>query len=93
MVLFTWFSAVGCQSKSEAGSLVAIFSVIIGWGIFFFWAETCEVQWAAPFVPYVFVGDISIKVDFLKAFVSQGAVLIGVIGIACFRYIKIKRYL
>lgn len=94
LVLFTWFAAFGCQSRSEAGSLVAIFSVIIGWGIIFGWAWTCKVQWAMAFVPYSFAEiQTTVEFDALKNLISQGPVLIGVIAIACYRYVKLRRYL
>jgi hypothetical protein len=102
LVLFTWFTAFGCQSRSEAGSLVAIFGVIIAWGIIFLWARICEVPWAMPFVPYSFVPNptsiefdavTSMEFDAVKTLISQGPVLIGVIFIACYRYVKLRRYL
>lgn len=105
IILFTWFSAFGCQTTSEAGSLVAMFSVIIGWGIFLFWAGICSVQWAMPlvpyFIPYAFVADAptvhigswSIKYNLLRAVLSQSMPAVLVLVIACFRYVKIRRYL
>jgi len=91
LFLFTWFCAFGCQSRSEAGSLVAMFGVFIGWGIAFFWATTCEVTWAAPFVPYsltrLTTGGTVVSI-FLQSLVS-----VAVLGIACYRYVSIRRYL
>jgi ABC-type transport system involved in multi-copper enzyme maturation permease subunit len=91
LFLFTWFCVFGCQSRSEAGSLGAMFSVFIGWGIVFFWTTTCEVTWAAPFVPYSLMklttGWIAV------AIIVQSLVSIGVLGVACYRYASIRRYL
>jgi ABC-type transport system involved in multi-copper enzyme maturation permease subunit len=91
LFLFTWFCAFGCQSRSEAGSLGAMFSVFIGWGIVFFWATTCEVTWAALFVPYYLTelgADGIVITIFLQSLVS-----VAVLGIACYRYVSIRRYL
>lgn len=93
VILFTWFSAFGCQGRSEAGSLAAMFSVIIGWGILYFWANVCEIQWVMAFVPYVFVAETPMTFDWLRIVLSQVPILVLVIVIACFRYVKIKRYL
>ena len=91
LFLFTWFCAFGCQSRSEAGSLGAMFSVFIGWGIAFFWATTCEVTWAAPFVPYSLAG-LTAGGPVLTIFL-QSLVAAAVLGIACYRYVSIRRYL
>jgi hypothetical protein len=91
LILFTWFCAFGCQSRNEAGSLVAMSGVFIGWGIAFFWAEICNVAWAEPFVPYSLAGlgyDWPVGAIFL-----QGLVAAAVLAIACHRYVSIRRYL
>ncbi len=91
LFLFTWFCAFGCQSRSEAGSLGAMFSVFIGWGIAFFWATTCEVTWAVPFVPYSLTkltAEGTVVTIFLQSLVS-----VVVLSIACYRYVSIRRYL
>jgi hypothetical protein len=93
LVLFTWFCAFGCQSRSEAGSLVAMFGVFIGWGIIFFWSNVCEVTWAAPFVPYSFTIMRITKVGPVWTVLSQILVSAAVLSIACYRYISIRRYL
>jgi len=91
LVLFTWFSAFGCQSRSEAGSLGAMFAVFIGWGIFLFWAAICEVAWAEPFAPYSLLklaDEGGAGTILLQLLISA-----GVLAIACYRYISIRRYL
>ncbi len=91
LFLFTWFCAFGCQSRSEAGSLAAMFGVFIGWGIAFFWATICEVAWAAPFAPYSLTGLTEsgpVVAIFLQSLVS-----VAVLAIACHRYVSIRRYL
>ena len=91
LFLFTWFCAFGCQSRSEAGSLGAMFGVFIGWGIAFFWATICEVSWAVPFTPYSLANlaeSSHIVAIFLQSLVSA-----AVLGIACHRYVGIRRYL
>ena len=91
LFLFTWFCAFGCQSRSEAGSLGAMFSVFIGWGIVFFWATTCEVTWAAPFVPYSLT---KLTTGWsVVAIILQSLVSVAVLGVACYRYASIRRYL
>ncbi len=89
--LFTWFCVFGCQSRSEAGSLGAMFGVFIGWGIAFFWATICEVGWATPFAPYSLVQLAeggAVGTIFLQSLVS-----VGVLCLACYRYVSIRRYL
>ncbi len=93
LVLFTWFCAFGCQSRSEAGSLVAMFGVFIGWGIIFFWSSLCEVTWAARFVPYSLILMRITKVGPVWAVFLQILASAAVLGIACYRYISIRRYL
>ena len=93
LVLFTWFCAFGCQSRSEAGSLVAMFGVFIGWGIIFFWSSLCEVTWAARFVPYSLILMRITKVGPVWAVFLQILASATVLGIACYRYISIRRYL
>jgi len=91
LFLFTWFCVFGCQSRSEAGSLVAMFGVFIGWGIAFFWATVCEVTWATPFAPYSLTGLTEsgpVVAIFLQSLVS-----VAVLAIACHRYVSIRRYL
>ena len=93
LVLFTWFCAFGCQSRSEAGSMVAMFGVFIGWGIIFFWSSLCEVTWAARFVPYSLVLMKITKISPVLTVFSQIPVTLAVLGIACYRYTSIRRYL
>lgn len=90
-VLFTWFCAFGCQTRSEAASLVAMFAVFIGWAIVFFWAMVCEVNWVRHITPYYLV-----QID---ATVSPWTILCQIPGlalvlyIACDRYADIRRYI
>ena len=93
LVLFTWFCAFGCQSRSEAGSLVVMFGVFIGWGIVLLWSHYCEVAWAERFVPYSLLLMRITKVGPVLTVFSQILAFAAVLGIACYRYISIRRYL
>jgi len=93
LVLFTWFCAFGCQSRSEAGSLVAMFGVFIGWGIIFFWSSVCEVTWAARFVPYSLILMRITTIGPVLTVFSQIPIFAAVLIIACYRYVSIRRYL
>ena len=93
LVLFTWFCAFGCQSRSEAGSLVAMFGVFIGWGIVLLWSHYCEVAWAERFVPYSLILMRITKVGPVWTAFSQILASAAVLGIACYRYVSIRRYL
>jgi len=93
LVLFTWFCAFGCQSRSEAGSLVAMFGVFIGWGIVLLWSSMCDVTWAERFVPYSLMLMRITKVGIVGTVFSQILASAAVLGIACYRYISIRRYL
>ena len=98
LLLFTWFCAFAAQSRSEAGSLVAMFGVMIGWGIVYFWAFSCEVDWAMCFVPYV-TTLVWPRGEILEVFRSTQTVLsllvssLFAVGIACYRFVKVRRYL
>ena len=93
LVLFTWFCAFGCQSRSEAGSLVVMFGVFIGWGIILLWSGTGEVTWAERFVPYSFMLARISEIGIVWTFLSQILACAAVLGIACYRYVSIRRYL
>jgi ABC-type transport system involved in multi-copper enzyme maturation permease subunit len=93
LVLFTWFCAFGCQSRSEAGSLVVMFGVFIGWGIVFFWSSVCEVTWAERFVPYSLTLMRINKIGPIWTFLSQIPAFAAALFIACYRYVSIRRYL
>lgn len=93
LLLFTWFCAFGCQSRSEAGSLAIMFAVFAGWGIIFLWSSVCEVAWAERFVPYSLVVMRIAKVGPLKAVFSQSLAFAAVLAVACYRYAGIRRYL
>lgn len=93
LVLFTWFCAFGCQSRSEASSLVAMFGVFIGWGIVFFWSSVCEVTWAERFVPYSLTLMRITKIGPLFTFLSQIPAFAAILIIACYRYVSIRRYI
>ena len=92
VVLFTWFCLFGCQGRSEAGSLAVMASVFVGWGIVFFWAGICKVEWAMPFVPYVFMPQVK-ESGFLMPLLLQSLVAVVVLILAGIRYVKIKRYI
>ncbi|MCK5172111.1 MAG: hypothetical protein KAR47_01900 [Planctomycetes bacterium] len=104
LLLFTWFTVFGCQSTSEAGSLVAIFSVIIGWGILYLASGIHGVRWAQYFVTYRVIEQIAkqnlspedfpaMPLDHAKMAVVQILTSIAVLAVACYRYVKIRRYL
>jgi ABC-type transport system involved in multi-copper enzyme maturation permease subunit len=93
LILFTWFCAFGCQSRSEAGSLIAMFSVFIGWAIVLFWAGICNVTWAQHFIPYSILFVYFTRVGIAGWAISQIFIFAVVLGIACYRYISIRRYL
>jgi ABC-type transport system involved in multi-copper enzyme maturation permease subunit len=93
LVLFTWFCAFGCQSRSEAGSLVAMFGIFIGWGIVLLWSSLCEVTWAERFVPYSLIMMRITEVGIAGTLLSQILAFAAVLSIACYRYVSIRRYL
>ena len=93
LLLFTWFCAFGCQSRSEAGSLAIMFAVFAGWGIVLFWSGLCEVTWAERFVPYSLILMRITKIGPLQTIFSQSLAFIAVLAIACYRYASIRRYL
>ena len=93
LVLFTWFCVFGCQSRNEAGSMAAMFSVFIGWGIVLLWSNLCEVAWAERFVPYSLIFMRITKVGPVGTAFSQIIASAAVLGIACYRYTSIRRYL
>jgi len=93
LIFFTWFCAFGCQSRSEAGSLVAMFGVFVGWGIVLLWSSLCDVTWAERFVPYSLILMRIIKVGPAGTAFSQILASAAVLGIACYRYTSIRRYL
>lgn len=93
LILFTWFCPFGCQSRSEAASLVAMFGVFIGWGIVLLWSSLCEVTWAERFVPYSFIMMRITKVGIVGTTFSQLPAFSIVLIIACYRYMSIRRYL
>ncbi len=93
LLLFTWFCAFGCQSRSEAGSLGIMFGVFIGWGIVSFWSSVCEVTWAERFVPYSFILLRINKIGLAGIVFPQILTSIAVLVVACDRYVSIRRYL
>lgn len=93
LLLFTWFCVFGCQSRSEAASLVIMFAIFAGWGIVLLWSSVCEVTWAERFVPYSVMLMRITKIGPLKAVFSQGLAFAAVLAIACYRYASIRRYL
>jgi len=93
LLLFTWFCAFGCQSRSEAASLAIMFAVFAGWGIVLLWSSVCEVAWAERFVPYSLILMRITKAGPLQTVFSQALAFAVVLAIACFRYASIRRYL
>lgn len=91
IVLFTWFCAFGCQTRTEAASLVAISAVFVAWAIIFFWAMVCEVHWARHITPYYLI-----RIDApVSPWTILGQIpgLALVLSVACGRYADIRRYL
>lgn len=97
MGLFAWFSVFGCQNRSEAASLVVLTGVLIGWGIVFFWSTICTVAWAAHLVPYTFfywaTGRYAPWLSVPWLLCAQLMALGLALALACYRYVKIRRYL
>ncbi|MCE5185269.1 MAG: ABC transporter permease subunit [Planctomycetaceae bacterium] len=108
LLLFTWFCGFGAQSRSEAGSLVAMFGVMIGWAIVFFWAFVCEQLWAIVFVPYFLpfiMPQLAMNLPVRQwLHISSGTTtvmlaiphvlgLLLILCIACYRFVKVRRYL
>ena len=93
LTLFTWFCAFGCQSRSEAASLVIMSAVFAGWGIVHLWSNVCEVAWAERFVPYSVMLMRITQTGILQTLFSQALAFAAVLGIACYRYASIRRYL
>jgi ABC-type transport system involved in multi-copper enzyme maturation permease subunit len=99
-LLFAWFCVFGCQGHSEAGALVAMFGVLIGWGIVFLWAVMCQVSWAVHCTPFFFTFwalDITSS-DVPRLYVnqlvySQMIMLAIAFAVACYRFVKVRRYL
>lgn len=97
LMVFTWFCVFAAQSRSEAGSLVALFGVMVGWGIVFLWASVYEEYWAAHFAPYsfiVWVESSNHKGYYLGQLIaSQTAAFLIAVCLACYRFVKVRRYL
>ena len=104
LILMTWFCLFGCQSRSEAGSLVAMFAVMAGWGIVLFWSRFCEVGWADQVTPFMLAYASSWVAergyDGLQRWVhldlalqTQLATVAIVLPLACYRFVKVRRYL
>lgn len=93
LLLFTWFCPFGCQSRSEAASLVAMFGVFVGWAIVLLWSNLCEVIWAERLVPYSFMFTRISNTGIWQTTLSQVPIFALVLFIACYRYVSIRRYL
>jgi ABC-type transport system involved in multi-copper enzyme maturation permease subunit len=93
LLLFTWFCVFGCQSRSEAGSLVIMAGVFIGWAIVLLWSSVCDVTWAERFVPYSFILLRLNNLGLAGIVFSQILAFIAALGVACYRYASIRRYL
>ena len=93
LMLFTWFCAFGCQSRSEAGSLIVMFGVFIGWGIVLLWSGLSDITWIERFVPYSLIIMKTVEVGPFGTAFSQILASAAVLAIACYRYTSIRRYL
>ncbi len=93
LLLFTWFCPFGCQSRSEAGSLVVMFGIFIGWGIVLLWSNLCDVAWAERFVPYSLILMRITNNGAVETVFSQSLAFAVVLIIACYRYVSIRKYL
>ena len=93
LLLFTWFCPFGCQSRSEAGSLAAMFAVFVGWAIVLLWSVSCEVTWAERIVPYLFILVLARNISLAGIAISQVFLFALALIIACYRYVSIRRYL
>ena len=95
-IIFAWFCVFACQSRSEAGSITALFAVMIGWGIVMLWSSVCKVVWMLHFIPFTIIpltmlGTYTIKYDqfiFAQLFAFSTALII-----AGYRFTRIRRYL
>ena len=100
LLLMTWFCLFGCQSRSEAGSLVAVFGVMTGWAIVLFWSLLCEVGWAIPVPPYSVVLAFWASVEpgsdglpWVHLVLPPTIAFAVVLPLACYRFVKVRRYL
>jgi ABC-type transport system involved in multi-copper enzyme maturation permease subunit len=97
ILLFSWFTAFAAQSRSEAGSMSAMFAVMIGWAIILLWATAFDVFWAIRFIPYyalLYAYDASAYlITPLGAIISQSIATVAIVAIACYRFTKVRRYL
>ena len=100
LLLVTWFCLFGCQSRSEAGSLVAMFGVMTGWAIVLFWASACGVGWAIPVSPYAVVLALWTLLEpgsawghWVHLVLLQTLAFAVALPLACYRFVKVRRYL
>jgi ABC-type transport system involved in multi-copper enzyme maturation permease subunit len=98
LLLFTWFCPFGAQSRSEAGSLVAMFGVVIGWGIIMLWSNVMQYEWVMHFVPYqYFVMHLPEESGYIinmpQLILSTSIAALGILAIACYRFVKVRRVL
>jgi hypothetical protein len=70
-----------------------MFSIFIGWGIVLLWSSLCDVAWVERFVPYSLMLMEFPKIVPVEMIFSQLPVFAAVLGIACYRYASIRRYL
>lgn len=98
ILLFTWFTAFGAQSRSEAGSLVAMFGVMIGWGIIMLWSGVCQYMWIWHFVPYQYFAmhlpeKSGYTINLVRLVLSTSLSALSILAIACYRFVKVRRVL
>ena len=102
LLLFTWFCGFGAQSRSEAASLAIIFGIMIGWAIFFFWSAICQVPWAFRLTPYSLINipevinsndGVQIWLTPIRTIASQLISFALILAVACYRFVKVRRYL
>jgi len=97
VVLVAWFSVFGCQTRSEAASLVALFSVASGWAVVLLWSGLCGVFWALHLVPYTLlawaVDRDPGRMSGVGLLTTQVLMVIGALVVAGYRYVKIRRIL
>ena len=77
--------------------MAAMFGAIVGWGIIMLWSSIYEYAWAMHFVPYnfvtIYIPGKSVDVSVFRLIVSTGLAAAAILGIACYRFVKVRRVL